>query len=138
MPTPKSEFPSLYPCDFYTPAELMESGEMYTVYEIARLLQGLDPDAEIDEGTEEVLLDWAIPWVMTNADDLVVAEPRTDEEPGYYGLKEGTDGGGATAAESEPTPPSGDADVDPNTADGEAGPADPTDRVDDPVEDDDG
>jgi len=23
---------------------------------------------------------------MTNADDLVVAEPRDEDEPGYYGL----------------------------------------------------
>ncbi|WP_435129177.1 DUF5827 family protein [Halobaculum sp. D14] len=88
MPTPKSEFPELHPCDFYTPSELLSADSMYTVYEIARLLQGLEPDAEIDEGTEEILLDWAIPWVMQNADDLVVAEPRTDEEPGFYGLKE--------------------------------------------------
>ncbi len=88
MPVPKSEFDELHPCDFYTPAELLEGGRMYTVYEIARLLQGLQPDAEIDPETEEILLDWAIPWIMTNADDLVVAEPRTDEEPGHYGLAE--------------------------------------------------
>lgn len=88
MPVPKTEFDQLHPCDFYTPAELLESDQMYTVYEIARMLQELDPDAEIDVETEEVLLDWAIPWIMRNADDLVVAEPRDDEEPGYYGLKE--------------------------------------------------
>ena len=86
MPRPKSSFETLHPCDFYTPAELLDPDQMYTVYEIARLLQGLDPDAEIDVGTEEILLDWAIPWVMRNADDLVVAEPPTEEEPGYYGL----------------------------------------------------
>jgi hypothetical protein len=61
---------------------------MYTVYEIARLLQQLDPDAELDEETEAVLLDWAIPWIMTNSEDLVVAEPRDDDEPGYYGRAE--------------------------------------------------
>ncbi len=88
MPTPKTEFDALYPCDFYEPAELLDADEMYTVYEIARLLQELQPDAEIDEATEDVLLDWAIPWIMVNADDLVVAEPRSDDEPGYYGLKE--------------------------------------------------
>ncbi|MFB6069350.1 MAG: DUF5827 family protein [Halobacterium sp.] len=88
MPRPKSDFDGIYPCDFYTPAELLDSGQMYTVYEIARLLQGLEADAEIDEGTEAVLLDWAIPWVMNNADDLVVAEPPTEADPGYYGLKE--------------------------------------------------
>ena len=86
MPVPKDEFEQLYPCDFYTPAELLEEDRMYTVYEIARMLQGLEPDAEIDVETEEILLDWAIPWVMRNSEDLVVAEPREEEEPGYYGL----------------------------------------------------
>jgi hypothetical protein len=88
MPTPKDEFADLYPCDFYTPEELLDEDQMYTVYEIARLLQQLDPDAELDEETEAVLLDWAIPWIMTNSEDLVVAEPRDDDEPGYYGRAE--------------------------------------------------
>ncbi|GAB3417702.1 DUF5827 family protein [Haloparvum alkalitolerans] len=88
MPRPKAEFAETYPCDFYTAAELLESEQMYTVPEIARLLQGLEPDAEIDEGTEAVLVDWAIPWVMTNAEDLVVAEPPEPDAPGYYGLAE--------------------------------------------------
>ena len=87
MPRAKSSFDQLFPCDFYTPEELFEEDEMYTVYEIARLLQGLDPDAEIAPETENILLDWAIPWVMVNADDLVIAEPADDDEPGYYGLK---------------------------------------------------
>ena len=88
MPVPKDEFDQLHPCDFYTAEELLEADRMYTVYEIARMLQDLDPDAEIDVETEEVLLDWAIPWIMRNADDLVVGEPRDEEEPGFYGLKE--------------------------------------------------
>ncbi|SEP25792.1 hypothetical protein SAMN04487948_1283 [Halogranum amylolyticum] len=87
MPRPKDDFEELYPCDFYTAEELLEEELMYSVYEIARLLQGLDADAELDVSTEEILLDWAIPWIMRNADDLVVAEPPSDEEPGYYGLK---------------------------------------------------
>ncbi|WP_323172393.1 DUF5827 family protein [Natrialba sp. PRR66] len=87
MPVSKSEFDSLPPCDFYTPAELLEADQMYTVYEIARMLQGLEPDAEIEQETEAILLDWAIPWIMTNAAELVVAEPRSEDEPGYYGLK---------------------------------------------------
>jgi len=57
MPVPKSEFDELFPCDFSTPEDLLESGQMYTVYEIARLLQQLDPDAEIEAETEDVLLD---------------------------------------------------------------------------------
>lgn len=88
MPRPKAEFAETYPCDFYTAAELLEPDLLYTVPEIARLLQGLEPDAEIDEGTEAVLIDWAIPWVMANAEDLVVAEPPAEDAPGYYGLAE--------------------------------------------------
>jgi hypothetical protein len=87
VPVPKSEFDELLPCEFYAPGELLDDDRMYTVYEIARLLQGLDADAELDPETEDVLLDWAIPWVMLHADGLVIAEPRDDEEPGYYGLR---------------------------------------------------
>lgn len=88
MPKPKSEFETLVPCEFYEPAELLAPDKMYTVYEIARLLQDLEPGAELDPDTENVLLDWTIPWVMANADDLVVADPPNEDEPGYYGLKE--------------------------------------------------
>ena len=88
MPLSKSEFDTLHPCDFYEPRDLLEPGQMYTVYEIARLLQGLEPEAELNRETEDILLDWAIPWIMLNAHELVVAEPRTDDEPGYYGLAE--------------------------------------------------
>ena len=87
MPRAKDEFDALYPCDFYTPDELLEPDRMYTVYEIARLLQGLDPDADLEAETEAVLLDWAIPWIMVNADGLVVADPTREDEPGYYGLR---------------------------------------------------
>ena len=87
MPKPKDAFEELYPCDFYEPGELLDEDRMYTVYEIARLLQGLDADAELDVADEEILLDWAIPWIMRNSERLVVAEPPSDEEPGYYGLK---------------------------------------------------
>lgn len=88
MPVPKSEFDQLHPATFYEPQELLEEDRMYTVYEIARLLQELDPDEALEPETEEILLDWAIPWIMVNAENLVVAEPRTDDEPGYYGLVE--------------------------------------------------
>ena len=87
MPTPKDEFGSIYPCNFYTPEELLEPDQMYTVYEIARLLQGLGPDEALEPDTEDVLLDWAIPWIVFHSEKLVIAEPRGDEEPGYYGLK---------------------------------------------------
>jgi len=31
MPEPKSTFDATYPCDFYEPAELFESDQMYTI-----------------------------------------------------------------------------------------------------------
>jgi len=88
MPRPKESFDEVFPCEFYTPEELLDPEQMYTIGEIARLLQGLEPDAEVDEGTEAVIVDWAVPWVMINAADLVIAEPPTEEDPGYYGLRE--------------------------------------------------
>jgi hypothetical protein len=87
VPRPKADFEGIYPCEFYTPEELLEPDQMYTVAEIARLLQGLDPEADVDEGTEAVLVDWAVPWVMVNASSLVIAEPPNEEDPGYYGLR---------------------------------------------------
>ncbi|GAB7090088.1 DUF5827 family protein [Halorubrum luteum] len=86
MPEPKSTFAETFPCEFYTPAELLDPDLMYTIPEIARLLQGLEPDAEIDADTEAVLVDWAVPWVMVNAEDLVIAEPLETDGPGYYGV----------------------------------------------------
>lgn len=91
MPVPKSEFEQLHPCEFYTPAELFEPDEMYTVGEVARLLQGVEPDAELDAETEDVLVDWAIPWIMQNSDELVIADPTDETEPGRYGLRRDED-----------------------------------------------
>lgn len=91
MPRSKSEFDQLHPCNFYEPADLMDPDLLYTVPEIARLLQGLEPEAEIDPETEAVLLDWAIPWIMDHGEDLVVAEPEAEDQPGYYGLKPSAD-----------------------------------------------
>ncbi len=86
MPRPKSDFDRFRPLDFRDPEEVLDDDTMYTVYEIARLLQGLEPDRELDAETENVLLDWAIPWMMVNAEGFVFAEPDADDEPGYYGL----------------------------------------------------
>ncbi|MFC7155127.1 DUF5827 family protein [Halomarina halobia] len=86
MPRPKDDFDRLRPLEFRTPDEVLTADEMYTIYEIARLLQGLDADRELDVETEDVLLDWAIPWMMVNADSFVFGEPEADDEPGYYGL----------------------------------------------------
>lgn len=87
MPIPKDEFDRVYPCTFYEPNELLEPDQMYTVPEIARLLQELDPDEQLDTGTEQVLIDWTIPWIIDNAAALVVAEPRHEADAGYYGLQ---------------------------------------------------
>jgi hypothetical protein len=86
MPRPKSEFEDLRELAFRDPAEVLDSDEMYTIYEVGRLLQGVDPDRELDVETENVLLDWAIPWMMTHSEAFVFAEPESEEEPGYYGL----------------------------------------------------
>jgi hypothetical protein len=86
MPVPRSEFDDLRPLAFREPGEVLDEDALYTIYEIARLLQGLEPDADLDVETEDVLLDWAIPWLLDNADAFVFAEPESDAEPGYYGL----------------------------------------------------
>ena len=86
MPVPKDDADDLRPLAFREPDEVLDEDKLYTVYEIGRLLQGLDPDVELDVETENVLLDWAIPWMMNHADAFVFAEPADDTEPGYYGL----------------------------------------------------
>lgn len=86
MPRPKSSFDRLRPFEFRDPEDVLDDEMMYTVYEIARVLQGLDPDAELDIETEDVLLDWAIPWMVANADALCFADPESGDEPGHYGL----------------------------------------------------
>jgi hypothetical protein len=86
MPIPRAEADDLRPLAFREPQAVLDEEQLYTVYEIARLLQGLDPDEELDVETENVLLDWAIPWMMKYADELVFAEPGGGTEPGYYGL----------------------------------------------------
>jgi hypothetical protein len=87
MPVPKFEFDDLRPFEFREPDEVLDPDEMYTVYEIARLLQGVEPGRELDPETERFLLDWAIPWMVVNAEEFVFAEPQSDDEPGYYGRR---------------------------------------------------
>ena len=86
MPKPRADFDDLRSLEFRDPDEVLDRERLYTIYEIGRLLQGLDPDAELDVETENVLMDWAIPWMLINADRFVFAEPDADDEPGYYGL----------------------------------------------------
>ena len=87
MPRPRETFEDLRAFEFRDPEEVLEEEYLYTVYEIARLLQGLDPDREMDAETEAILLDWAVPWILDNSEAFVFAEPDADEEPGHYGLK---------------------------------------------------
>lgn len=86
MPIQKSEATDLRPLEFREPTEVLEADKLYTIYEIARLLQGVPVDEELDVETENVLLDWTIPWMMNHAGAFVFAEPTADTEPGYYGL----------------------------------------------------
>jgi hypothetical protein len=88
MPKPKAEFDDLRALAFHDPEDVLEREKMYTVYEIARLLQGVAVDQELDVETENVLLDWAIPWMIYHQEAFVFANPASDEEPGYYGLAE--------------------------------------------------
>jgi hypothetical protein len=87
MPRPREEFDDLRAFEFREPEEVLDDERMYTVYEIARLLQGVDPDRELDVETENILLDWAIPWMLDHSEAFVFAEPDDDTEPGYYGLE---------------------------------------------------
>jgi len=88
MPIHKDEADELRPLAFRRPEDVLEADKLYTIYEVARLLQGVPVDEELDIQTENVLLDWAIPWMMKHADSFVFAEPTSDDEPGYYGLAE--------------------------------------------------
>jgi hypothetical protein len=86
MPVPRSAVDDVRPLSFREPEEVLDEDKLYTVYEVARLLQGLEPGADLDRATEDVLLDWAIPWMVVNREALVFAEPEADDEPGRYGL----------------------------------------------------
>lgn len=87
MPRSRSEFDDIRAFEFREPSEVLDHELLYTVYEIARLLQGLDPGTELDPETEAILLDWAIPWMLDHSESFVFAEPESDNEPGYYGLQ---------------------------------------------------
>ena len=87
MPRPRESFDDLREFEFRDPDDVLDEESLYTVYEIARLLQGIDPESELDVATEDVLLDWAIPWMLDHSNEFVFAEPDADDEPGYYGLR---------------------------------------------------
>jgi hypothetical protein len=87
MPRPRESFDDLREFEFREPGEVLDDDKLYTVYEIARLLQGVDHDVDLDPATEDILLDWAIPWMLDHSEAFVFAEPDADDEPGYYGLR---------------------------------------------------
>lgn len=87
MPRPRDAFDDLRDFEFRPPDEVLDEDFLYTVYEVARLLQGLDPGTELDPATENILLDWAIPWMLDHSEEFVFAEPADEDEPGYYGLR---------------------------------------------------
>jgi hypothetical protein len=118
VPRPKSDFETLYPYRLYTPEELLDPEEMYTVPELARLMQGLDPDTELDEETEALLIEWTIPWLVNNAEDLVINDPVGDE-PGYFGLQ--TEDRDADAAAGEDDDGDYDGEGGTDTAGGDGG-----------------
>ncbi|MFC7201911.1 DUF5827 family protein [Haloferax namakaokahaiae] len=85
MPKSKDEFETLYGYLLYEPTDILHPDYMYTVPEIARMLQGLDPTTDLAEDTEDHLIDWTIPWIISHEEDFVINDPRGDE-PGYFGL----------------------------------------------------
>ncbi len=87
MPKPRDAFDDLRTFEFREPEEVLDADKLYTVYEISRLLQGLEPDFDLDPETENILLDWAIPWMLDHSESFVFAEPDDDNEPGHYGLR---------------------------------------------------
>ena len=86
MPRNRADFDTLYPYQIYEPDDLLEPDLMYTVGEIARLMQGLAPGDDLDPDTEERIVAWTIPWLFANRDRLVINDPEGDE-PGYFGLR---------------------------------------------------
>jgi len=85
MPRQKSEFETLYPYRLYDPEEVLDPDLMYTVPEVARLLQGVDPEIDLAAEAEDRVVAWTIPWLVRHADELVINDPEGDE-PGYFGL----------------------------------------------------
>ena len=86
MPARKAEFDELLPFELHEPEDILDPDLLYTIPELARLLQGLPADAELSDFNESVFIDWAIPWMIYNQNSLVFAEPDDDEVVGLYGL----------------------------------------------------
>ena len=86
MPAEKAAYDEIRPFELHEPADILDPDLLYTIPELARLLQGLPVDAELSDFNESVFIDWAIPWMISNQTELVFAEPRDDETVGLYGL----------------------------------------------------
>ncbi|QIO22988.1 DUF5827 family protein [Haloarcula sp. JP-L23] len=86
MPADKAEFDDVRSFELHEPADILDPDLLYTIPELARLLQGLPVDAELSDFNESVFIDWAIPWMIYNQDSLVFAEPDAEDVVGLYGL----------------------------------------------------
>ncbi|MFC7019088.1 MULTISPECIES: DUF5827 family protein [Haloarcula] len=86
MPAKKADYDEILSFELHEPVDILDSELLYTIPELARLLQGLPADAELNEFNESVFIDWAIPWMIYNQDDLVFAEPSDEDVVGLYGL----------------------------------------------------
>ncbi|WP_284009659.1 DUF5827 family protein [Haloarcula pelagica] len=88
MPADKAAFDEILPFQLHEPEDVLDPDKLYTIPELARLLQGLPADAELSDFNESVFIDWAIPWMIYNQDALVFAEPDDEDVVGLYGLAE--------------------------------------------------
>jgi hypothetical protein len=86
MPADKAKFDEILPFQLHEPDDVLNPEKLYTIPELARLLQGLPADAELSDFNESVFIDWAIPWMIYNQDALVFAEPDDEDVVGLYGL----------------------------------------------------
>ena len=88
MPIPRAEFDDVRSFELHEPEDILDPDLLYTIPELARLLQGLPHDAELSDFNESVFIDWAIPWMIYNQERLAFAEPDDEEVVGLYGLAE--------------------------------------------------
>jgi hypothetical protein len=87
MPVPRSDHEDLREFALRDPEDVLDEDLLYTIPEIARLLQGLAPDRELPAEVEERFLLWAVPWMLDNQASFVFAEPTEGDEAGLFGLR---------------------------------------------------
>jgi hypothetical protein len=86
MPRERAAFDDVRSFELHEPEDILDPELLYTIPELARLLQGLPVDAELSDFNESVFIDWAIPWMIYNQDDLAFAESDDEEVVVLYGL----------------------------------------------------